>query len=88
VRAGILSELSRSDTERLVVVVDDRKPELAALLRAAGFEVDEEGEALSILVDDGLHEAVRDAVADLGVGIRRLAAERQTLEDVYMEASA
>ena len=66
VRAGILSELSRSDTERLVVVVDDRTPELAALLRAAGFEVDEEGEALSILVGDGLHDAVRDAVADLG----------------------
>ena len=35
VRAGILSELSRSDIERLVVVVDDRTPELAALLRAA-----------------------------------------------------
>ena len=37
---------------------------------------------------DGLHDAVRDAVADLGIGIRRLAAERQSLEDVYMEASA
>ena len=43
-------------------------PELAALLRAAGFEVDEEGELLSILLVDGLHDAVRDAVADLGVG--------------------
>jgi len=27
-------------------------------------------------------------VADLGIGIRRLAVERQSLEDVYMEASA
>ena len=89
VRAGILSELSRSDTERLVVVVDDRTPELAALLRAAGFEVAEEGEVLSIARGrTALHDAVRDAVADLGVGIRRLAAERQSLEDVYMEASA
>jgi ABC-2 type transport system ATP-binding protein len=88
VRAGILSELSRSDIERLVVVVDDRTPELAALLRAAGFEVGEEGEVLSILAVDGLHDAVRDAVADLGIGIRRLAVERQSLEDVYMEASA
>ena len=88
VRAGILSELSRSDIERLVVVVDDRMPELAALLRGAGFEVDEEGEVLSILAVDGLHDAVRDAVADLGIGIRRLAVERQSLEDVYMEASA
>jgi ABC-type multidrug transport system ATPase subunit len=88
VRAGILSELSRSDIERLVVVVDDRMPELAALLRGAGFELDEEGEVLSILAVDGLHDAVRDAVADLGIGIRRLAVERQSLEDVYMEASA
>jgi ABC-2 type transport system ATP-binding protein len=88
VRAGILSELRRSDTERLVVVVDDRTPELAALLRAAGYEVGEEGEVLSIVVVEGLHDAVRDAVADLEVGIRRLAAERQSLEDVYMEASA
>jgi ABC-2 type transport system ATP-binding protein len=88
VRAGILSELSRSDIERLVVVADDRTPELAALLRAAGFEVGEEGEVLSILAVDGLHDAVRDAVADLGIGIRRLAVERQSLEDVYMEASA
>jgi ABC-2 type transport system ATP-binding protein len=88
VRAGILSELSRRDTERLVVIVDDQAPELAVLLRAAGFEVDQEGEALSILLVDGLHDAVRDAVADRGVGIRRLAVERQSLEDVYMEASA
>ena len=44
-------------------------------------------DALSTLLD-GLHDAVRDAVADLGIGIRRIAAERQTLEDVYMEASA
>ena len=88
VRAGILSELSRRDTERLVVIVDDLVPELAALLRAAGFDVAEEGEVLSILLVDGLHDAVRDAVADLGVGVRRIAAERQSLEDVYMEASA
>ena len=43
---------------------------------------------LSLVAVDGLHDAVRDAVADLGIGIRRLAAERQSLEDVYMEASA
>ena len=43
---------------------------------------------LSILLVEGLHDAVRYAVADLGVGIRRIAVERQSLEDVYMEASA
>src|SRR6185436_2184823 len=48
VRAGVLSELRRRDTERMVVLVDRPVPELAALLRAAGFAVAEEGEVLSI----------------------------------------
>jgi len=43
---------------------------------------------VSVLWAEGVHDAVRDAVADLGVGLRRLGPERQTLEDVYMEASA
>ena len=87
-RAGRLSELRR-DSERLIVVVDDRAPELAELLRArSGFDVDEHGEAVSVAWADGVHDAVRDAVADLDVGLRRLVPERQTLEDVYMEASA
>jgi hypothetical protein len=30
------------------------------------------------------HDAVRDAVADLGVGLRRLAPRGRTLEDVYL----
>ena len=68
-----------------------RRPdaELAALLRGAGFDVAERRARCSASRGrTGVHDAVRDAVADLGVGIRRLAAERQTLEDVYMEASA
>ena len=87
VRAGRLSELRR-DSERLIVVVDAEKGELAALLRERGFEVVEHGEAVSVAWAEGVHDAVRDAVADLGVGIRRLGPERQSLEDVYMEASA
>jgi ABC-2 type transport system ATP-binding protein len=87
VRAGALSDLRR-DSERLIVVVDDRAAELAVLLRGHGFDVTEHGGTVSIAWADGVHDAVRDAVADLGVGIRRLGPERQTLEDVYMEASA
>jgi ABC-2 type transport system ATP-binding protein len=87
VRAGRLSELRR-ETERLTVVVDERLDELAALLRGRGFDVSVHGDVASIVWGEGVHDAVRDAVADLGIGIRRLGAERQTLEDVYMEASA
>jgi hypothetical protein len=70
------------------VVVDERTAELAALLRSAGLDVVEQGELLSVAWSEDVHDVVRDAVADLGVGIRRLGGERQTLEDVYMEASA
>jgi ABC-2 type transport system ATP-binding protein len=87
VRAGSLSELRR-DGELLVVVVDERSAELAGLLRAQGYEVTLRGDALEVGSAEGAHDAVRDAVADLGVGLRRLGVERQTLEDVYMEASA
>jgi ABC-2 type transport system ATP-binding protein len=87
VRAGRLSELRR-DAERLVVEIDDRVDELAAVLRAKGFDVDVHGETVSVVWAEGVHDAVRDGVADLGVGLRRLGPERQTLEDVYMEASA
>ena len=34
--------------------------------------------------EDGVHDAVRDAVADLGVGLRRLGPRGRTLEDVYL----
>jgi hypothetical protein len=37
---------------------------------------------------DGDHDAVRDAVADLGVGLRRLAPRGRTLEDVYLGREA
>ena len=33
---------------------------------------------------EGVHDAVRDAVAELGVGLRRLAPRGRTLEDVYL----
>ena len=88
VRAGILSELSRSDTERLVVVVDDRCPSSPRCSAPPASTSTRRARCSASSPVDGLHDAVRDAVADLGVGIRRIAAERQSLEDVYMEASA
>lgn len=87
VRAGRLSEL-RGDSDRVVVVVDARTDDLAALLGERGFDVAELGEGVSVAWDEDVHDAIRDAVADLGVGLRRLGPERETLEDVYMEASA
>jgi hypothetical protein len=36
--------------------------------------------------DDAVYDAVRDAVADLEVGLRRLGPRGRTLEDVYLGA--
>jgi ABC-2 type transport system ATP-binding protein len=86
IRAGALAELQRP-AEGLLIVVDDGRADLVALLRAAGFDAELRGE--TIVVDgDGAYDAVRDAVADLGVGLRRLEPRRRTLEDVYLEAGA
>jgi ABC-2 type transport system ATP-binding protein len=83
VRAGSLADV-RSGPEGLVVEVDERADELARALTAAGFDATAEGVLVLLAPADGLHDAVRDAVADLGLGLRRLAPRGRTLEDVYM----
>jgi ABC-2 type transport system ATP-binding protein len=83
VHAGTLTELRRGP-EGLVVEVDERADELAPILRAAGLDLTVDGGVLFVAPDDGAYDAVRDAVADLGVGLRRLEPRGRTLEDVYL----
>ena len=83
VHAGTLADVRRGP-EGLVVEVDDRAEELAALLTGSGFEVTVDGAVLLLGAADGIHDAVRDAVADLGIGLRRLGPRGRTLEDVYL----
>ncbi len=83
VHAGTLAALRRGP-EGLVVEVDDRADELAAMLEARGLDVSLHDGVLLLGGDDAVYDAVRDAVAELGVGLRRLAPRGRTLEDVYM----
>ncbi len=83
VHAGTLADLRRGP-EGLTVEVDERADELAALLIDRGFDVTVAGGVLLLAGADGDHDAVRDAVAELGVGLRRLAPRGRTLEDVYL----
>ena len=85
VHAGTLADLRRGP-DGLVVEVDERADELAALLTERGFDVTVGNGVLLLAGADGDHDAVRDAVADLGVGLRRLAPRGRTLEDVYLGA--
>jgi ABC-2 type transport system ATP-binding protein len=87
VRAGTLAGL-RSGPAGLVVEVDERAQELAALLADHGYEAAVEGTTLVLGGTDGVHDAVRDAVAELGLGLRRLEPRGRTLEDVYLGTGA
>jgi ABC-2 type transport system ATP-binding protein len=87
VRAGELAELRRGP-EGIAVEVDERADELAALLAARGLEPTLDDGVLVLAAADEAYDAVRDAVAELGVGLRRLGPRGRTLEDVYLGAES
>lgn len=87
VRSGGLDTL-RGEVTGLVLEVDDRVDAVAAHLRNAGATVEIEGERLIITDAPDLHDLARDAVADNGVGLRRLVDRQVTLEDVFLEANS
>ena len=87
VNAGTLDDLRRGPGG-LLVEVDERADELAAILASGGLEVTADGDVILLAAADGALDAVRDAVADLGIGLRRLEPRGRTLEDVYLGTGA
>ena len=85
VHAGTIVDLRRGQ-EGLRVEVDARADEVAAALTARGFDVSLDGVVLLLGAGDDAFDAVRDTVAELGVGLRRLEPRERTLEDVYLGA--
>ena len=83
VHAGTLADLRRGE-EGLLVEVDERADEVASLLAASGFDVTREDSVLRLAAGEDAYDAVRDAIAELGVGLRRLEPRGRTLEDVYL----
>ncbi len=88
-RAGRVSDLTVGGTG-LVVEVYERAADLAAALEASGVGARAEGdEVVRVAAGEGLGDesacadAVRDAVADLGLGLRSLLAEHTSLADVF-----
>ena len=90
-RAGEIGAL-RGQSTGFVVEVDRDHDTLAARLSEAGLDVRVEGTA--VLVDGGgrapddhtVPDAVRDAIADMDLGLRRLAPRRARLEQVFLES--
>lgn len=87
VHAGRLDDV-HGGPQGIVVEVDGQADELARVLTGLGYEVAVDGSTLVLDSADGVHDAVRDAVADLGIGLRRLEPRGRTLEDVYLGAGA
>ena len=83
VRAGTLADLRRGPAG-LLVEVDDRADELVAMLEARGLDVTFNEGVIFLGGTEDAYDAVRDAVADLEVGLRRLEPRGRTLEDVYL----
>jgi ABC-2 type transport system ATP-binding protein len=85
-RSGPLSDLSV--TEEIEVEVLGEPGPVAAALEAAGARVSIVGQALLVRHDEeDPFTLVRDVLAALGVGLRRLGPRRTTLEDIFMSES-
>jgi len=73
-------------TQDVVVEVTERGVDVEARLAAAGVAVRRQGEVLHlVLTDDGTYDLVRDAVADLGIGLVRLQRGRQHMLDMFRD---
>jgi ABC-2 type transport system ATP-binding protein len=81
-----------SFTERTGVIrveVDDDAASLAARLAAAGLPNRVDGRTIFVaLTAEAGYDLVRDAAADLDVGLVRIEAERRTLEDLFRDMPA
>ena len=85
VASGPLSDLVGSGNA-VEVDLDGGVGEVARLLEASGHEVDVDASHLTVQgADDGVYDAIRDAIAASGSGILRLEARRVSLEQVFLE---
>ena len=76
-----------TDEAGVRVELDSDPQPLATALAARGAQATVDGHTLTVAGGDAVGDLVRDLVAELGLGLRRLEPRRTTLEDVFIEAS-
>ena len=90
--AGALADLRTGDGP-ITAVVDEGVDDIVATLRTRGFNavaaqnrvtLSERADGLAATPED-LANALRDAIADHGAPLRRMAPSRQTLEDLFLD---
>ncbi len=90
VRSGTLGELQGGPRPELLVEVDDGASgagRLAGELARRRVTASATGASVVVAIDsDAVYDVVRDAVADLALGVRRLERRRASLEDVFLAA--
>jgi ABC-2 type transport system ATP-binding protein len=85
--SGTLAQLRGSDAHELVVHLDGPGDALAARLQRSGVAAVADGERVVVALEgDVVYDLVRDALADLGVGLRRMERRVSSLEDVFLAA--
>jgi ABC-2 type transport system ATP-binding protein len=82
--APLSSFLERTGVVR--VEVDDDPSPLAARLVAAGHQLRVDGrDVLVVAGDTAIYDSIRDAAADLGLGLARIEPQRRSLEDLFAD---
>ena len=76
------------DVTGLILEVDEAADRVAMALSSKGCHVAADGEKLVVTGEGDLHLFIRDTVAELGVGLRRLSPQQRNLEDVFFDANA
>ena len=73
-----------TDTEVIVLDLNDRREEVATALAAKGVRVTTEGASLAVeLQSDDQYDAIRDAVAEAGARLRRMSPRRRQLAEIF-----
>ena len=92
VRSGRLADLRQGAAPEVVVDLDGPAAEAAGLvaeLARRGGTARADGSRVVVAGDSGaVFDLVRDALADLGLGVRRLQRRTATLEDVFLAEAA
>jgi len=84
---GAVSKYTQ-ETETLDIEVDDKQEAVMAALTERGVNVAFDGNMLVVEnAGDAEYDAIRDAVADTGARLRRLATRRGTLTDIFRDAT-
>ncbi len=86
-QSGRVSEFT-AETQEVVVDVTDAVEDVANRLRQLGLDARLEGASIVVrVVDEGEYDAIRDVIADQGVGLRRLVGRRSQLTDIFRDAA-